>query len=255
MLKQNNLGEEELKNMLQHIAINRVFFGHQSVGSNILDGIKDQATNSTINLGIHTLSQHKQLETGITHSRIGTNQDPISKFRAFDLLLEEGVASSADLALLKLCYIDINSETDTNSLFDTYSSFSEKWRANFPELPIVICTVPLTYQRRSIIGKTLSLLGQKSKNSLDNLTREQFNKRLKEYHGPAHCFDLAQLEATMPDGSCSYAPRTKIPQLYPGYTSDGGHLSSEGKTHIARALIQFLSAALSGKPHKESIQP
>lgn len=105
-------------------------------------------------------------------------------------------------------------------------------------------TVPLTYQDRGVIGKGLSLLGQKNLNCRDNHARKRFNYFLKGFHGADRCFDLALLESTQPNGHRLCATVTNIPRRCPEYTYDGGHLNQEGKLHLATTLIEKISTIL-----------
>src|SRR5688572_14278197 len=105
----------------------RIYFGHQSVGANILDGIGalSQQSNSRLrSLRVVTMDDRLQLnDPAIYHSRIGTNRDIPSKLAAFEnTLVEHGVGERVDVALMKLCYVDITATTDVNKVLDGYSA-------------------------------------------------------------------------------------------------------------------------------------
>jgi hypothetical protein len=55
-------------------------------------------------------------------------------------------------------------------------------------------------------------------------------------------FDLAALEARMPDGGrcvVSYRGR-QVPAMNPAFTKDGGHLNGAGRAFVADQFVAFL---------------
>ena len=63
----------------------KIFFGHQSVGFNIIDGIEDLVKeNPQIKLNIVETSDVADFDAPLfAHSRVGKNKDPKSKIDAF----------------------------------------------------------------------------------------------------------------------------------------------------------------------------
>ena len=63
----------------------KIYFGHQSVGFNIIDGIEDLIKlNPEIKLNIVETSSPADLKKGVfAHSRVGKNVDPESKTDEF----------------------------------------------------------------------------------------------------------------------------------------------------------------------------
>lgn len=104
---------------IQRIAGKAIYFGHQSVGGNILDGVR--AVTATIpgaELKLLQTDDPKKLTAGVwAHSLVGANEDPLSKIGAFAQAMDRGFAERADVAFFKLCYIDFNPATDVRSLF------------------------------------------------------------------------------------------------------------------------------------------
>jgi hypothetical protein len=85
-----------------------LFFGHQSVGRNILDGISSiYADKGVAPPTITEVRVGSDEADGFVHAAIGKNGDPIGKLAAFDSLLRAGQAERTDVALMKLCYVDI----------------------------------------------------------------------------------------------------------------------------------------------------
>ena len=56
----------------------------------------------------------------VDHAFIGENGKPVLKIQDFDARMRSGVGEQVDVAMMKLCYIDIDSDTDVGALFATY---------------------------------------------------------------------------------------------------------------------------------------
>ena len=78
----------------------KIYFGHQSVGNNIMDGVKDLMTEyPQINLKIVETSDQADFKLGIfAHSKVGKNMDPISKISGFESYMKNGLGGRADKA-------------------------------------------------------------------------------------------------------------------------------------------------------------
>ena len=79
----------------------KIFFGHQSVGNNIIKGIKDiLKDNPNIDFNIMEISEPVELKEGVfAHTNnLGKNEDPQSKITAFANYLENGMGNNTDLA-------------------------------------------------------------------------------------------------------------------------------------------------------------
>ena len=103
----------------------RIFFGHQSVGSNILDGIGDILTDNEDLKLIESRNPEDCTGSCFFHCRVGTNQDPLSKINDFVSLMETGFGDNVDIACFKFCYIDIQESTNVEQLFKSYRSQME----------------------------------------------------------------------------------------------------------------------------------
>jgi hypothetical protein len=102
----------------------KIYFGHQSVGSDIIRGIEDlQKINPIINLNILEKSNSNIHKSGVfLHSKIGINNKPSTKIDDFFNIFEQELKDSVDIAFLKLCYVDIAANTDIQNLFELYTS-------------------------------------------------------------------------------------------------------------------------------------
>ena len=71
----------------------KIFFGHQSVGDNIIDGIRDlMKEHPQIKLNIVETADKSDFNEGLfAHIRLGKNREPESKIHAFAQLMEGGI--------------------------------------------------------------------------------------------------------------------------------------------------------------------
>lgn len=230
-----------------------LFFGHQSVGLNILEGIeKVLADDPVVHLRVLETDDPAQVGPGrLAHARIGKNTDPWGKTAAFGRLLEAGIGARGGIAFHKFCYVDITQETDIDRLFADYRTAMTGLRVRFPGLTLVHVTVPLTRTETTFTTRLKRLAGRIPWEYRDNLQRHRFNELLRrEYLGREPLFDLARLEATWPDGrrNTLFAGETTFETLVPEFTEDGGHLRGEGQKQIARQLLIFLARLADSRP-------
>lgn len=234
----------------EKLAGKRIFFGHQSVGMNILDGadvlLKE---HPAIRLNLVKYAGPSMFESPVfAHAEIGRNGEPKSKCEAFEHVLEAGVGSRADIAFFKFCYMDFSDESEVQNTFETYQAMIRRVKEKYPNLMLVHVTVPLTRMDTGP-GAIMKLwvkkvLGKKSGGPYANVGRERLNDLLrKTYGGKDPLFDLAAIESTSPSGELvTFRHEGKpYPSLYPGYTSDGGHLNENGKRIVAQRLLLFLA--------------
>lgn len=242
------MGDAITVEKLQKVAEERIYFAHQSVGFNILNGISLISSDLQVPLNIVETSDVSKLHGAFfAQSRIGENTRPESKIEDFYNKMHNGLGESVDIAFLKLCFVDINPETDINSLLKEYQTVFNKLRLQFPGTVFVHFTVPLTAKETGLRGAKAvvkRILGRSVKGYQDDLRRQQYNELLrKAYKGKEPLFDLAEIESTRPDGTRESA-RLKgelYYRLVPEYTTDGGHLNEEGQRIVAEKLLVFLA--------------
>lgn len=227
----------------------KVYFGHQSVGHDILDGVRalmKDASGARLDIR-ETADPAAFAQPVFAHSPIGKNTAPLTKIEHFRRVLESGVGDAADIAFFKLCYVDIHGGTDVEALIRAYDEAMAALRARFPKLTIAVVTAPLTAIPSGLKESVKKLLGRGEPDKAANAKREAFNAHLRGKYGPL-VFDLAGLESTAPDGARTAfdADGRAIPALYPGYTMDGGHLNAEGSRIAAAGLLRFLAGL--GRP-------
>ena len=160
--------------------------------------------------------------------------------------MENGIGNSADLAILKFCFVDIDNKTDVQKLFTTYKNEMAKLKNKYPKTTIVHFTVPLL--RKTELSFKSWIKGLLGKNdgffaNEHNIKRNKFNSLVvAEYKNKEPVFDLAGFESIYSDGSretFSEGGKTYY-SLVPAYTDDGGHLNETGRKKIAEQLLLFL---------------
>ncbi|GMT42848.1 MAG: hypothetical protein IEMM0002_1259 [bacterium] len=223
----------------------RIYFGHQSVGFNIVDGINDVLKeNPGVKLNVvETTNPESFLNPVFAHSRAGKNTKPETKVDAFVNYIDSGIGKNLDYAFLKFCYVDIREKTDVKEVFEYYKTSFADLKQKYPRTTFVHLTVPLTTVQTGAKAFVKKIIG-KSIGYEDNLKRHQLNALLKnEYKGKEPLFDIAGIESTGSDGKQkSYSKDGgTFHALRSEYTSDGGHLNETGRKLVALQLLKFLS--------------
>lgn len=226
----------------------RVFFGHQSVGMNVLDGLPalyaDHAMPAPrIEQGRRPLSAPGGF---VEHDYLGVNEQPLGKIQDFDHALRSGLAEHVDVAIMKLCYIDFRSDTDVDALFAAYRDTIEALERDFPDITIVKATVPLMTDRRGLSKLKARISGNDRFGPAENVARERFNTLVRERYAGDHLFDVAAAESTAPDGARSGGRHDGQDYfaLYDGYASDPGHLNAQGAKMAAAAWVRAVAGAV-----------
>ncbi len=237
--------EALLQDSLKTVKTERIFFGHQSVGNNIIQGIREIAENAGTEAPDFIEGKKAPVpgQNGFFHSGIGTNTKPLEKIQEFDSILRSGMAGQLDIAFMKLCYVDINADTDTEGLFAYYRDTMTSLRKDFPAVRFVHFTAPLTAS--NFKDGIKALLGRPSDSREGNIKREEYNAFIRqEYAGKEPVFDLAKFESPSLSGKQdqkAYKNQT-YQRLRTEYTDDGGHLNKTGRGYISEALVLFLAS-------------
>ena len=222
----------------------RIYFGHQSVGNNMLEGIKEVAqTDNQIQVNIvEDNSTNAHNGRVFLHGLIGNNGAPESKMASFaSKITPEG---KFDIVMMKFCYVDFNESSNVQDIFSRYVKLADDIKKKIPGIRIVHVTVPLTSNHPNWKYTIKKLLGVKDPELEANARRNQYNSMLiREYSGKDPVFDLATLESTLPDGrrmEFQYGGVT-VKYLAPQYTYDGGHLNKVGRREVSKASLVFLA--------------
>ncbi len=224
----------------------KIYFGHQSVGFNIIDGINAFIKEyPQIKLNIVETNKLAGFKRGVfAHSRIGKNCEPETKFDEFNQLIKTELGQQSDIAALKCCYVDVTGKTEVKKTFNDYVKIIAEIKEKYPEINIIHFTVPLTTTKITWKTKLKTILGKKEIWEYDdNIKRNQYNARLVEkYKGIEPIFDIAKIESTNPDGTRSTFQKDKKTYfaMSPEYTDDGGHLNKTGQKIVAEQFLLLL---------------
>src|SRR5438270_2460637 len=235
--------DEALHAELALLATKRIYFAHQSVGANILQGVAELARGAGVPLRIVEAPRAAAVAAGtFGHFYVPENGAPLDKLANFEAAL--GAGSGIDIALIKFCYVDINAGTDAAALFTRYQATIAKLRAQNPNTMFVHATLPLTTAQTGPKALAKRLLGRTPYGTIENVRREQYNALMRRaYAGREPLFDLARIESTAPDGSAVTVAwdGAVAPAMASAYTDDGRHLNEQGRLVAARALLALLT--------------
>lgn len=224
----------------------RVLFGHKSVGANILSGIAPLFDPAGVAWPIVDARESLDAESSfLAHTHVGRNRDPHGKLSDFTALVDGPAGERVEVALVKLCYADVDSTTEVEPLFERYAEVMDGLAARHPELKLVYCTVPLTTDR-SWKAKVKAAIGSADRRGpADNLARHRYNTLVRERYAPTgRLFDIAAVEATL-------AQRPMLRRLdgqeyhvlNRDLSSDAGHLNATGSLAAAAELVRVIAAA------------
>ena len=237
--------DSKMHEQLRRLARHRVFFGHQSVGMSLLEGVRETALRyPDVPLRVIEVSGDLPART-FGHAFLPANGEPELKLKSFERALASGIGSVADVAFLKFCYADFSVGTDSADLFARYQTTLRELRAKYPRVIFVHVTVPLTTLQAGTMSTVKRFFGRAPGGLLENMKREEFNDLLRgSYVGKEPLFDLAGLESTSPDGDREFLEwkDRRIPVLFTSYTEDGGHLNPGARLRLGGELIAFLAS-------------
>ena len=229
----------------------RIFFGHKSVGVNIIEGLEEViARRPGIKLNIRETVDPADFSGPVfAHSAIGRNKAPLSKIEAFREIMESGVGQRADIVFFKFCFVDFDHETDIDLVFKAYVELVEDLEKRFPELKIITFTVPLLSKPMGFMTRLKKLLGRLPWYEEDNVKRNLYNDMVRARFGGS-LFDLAAAESRIDDTKkATFKENGKEYELlYHAYTEDGGHLNSLGRQVVAVELLRTLSDIMGKTP-------
>lgn len=216
---------------LESLRDKRIFFGHRSVGANIVEwgipAVYDEFGVDPPRLGDAATESGGQF----IDSWLVQTDDPMDKVKDFDRWMRSaGAEASLDIAFMKLGYVDITETTDVPALFSSYLEVMDRLEADFPSVTFIHSTITVTDWRLD----------------LDAII-EEFNTLMRaEYRMPGELIDLAWAVSNCTDGTVR-AGVTEAGDPYlaicPEYTDDGGHLNAVGAKAAATVLLRTLAGA------------
>lgn len=233
----------------REIAGKKIYFGHQSVGYNILNGVRQVLQqNPQIPLTIEETYDPDNFKSGtIAQSQIGYNGNPKSKLDMFAYFTKAAGSDRADIMFFKFCYLDINKNTDVEAVFNDYKEKYAQLERQYPETTFIHLTVPLTTIQTGVKAMIKKVVGRPLGGVDDNIKRCEFNELLRAtYAGKKPLLDIAALESTFPDGQrASFEANGKTYyHLVPEYTSDGSHLNAKASRMVAEKLLLTIAGSV-----------
>ncbi|MBM4130034.1 hypothetical protein FJ250_03265 [bacterium] len=218
----------------QAAAARRVIFAHQSVGRDLLDGLRSLDGGSRLAIAE---TRAPGPGPGLFHFPVGRNGDPFGKVGDFAAAVD--AAAPVDIALVKLCYVDLPAAIDPLAVARAYGDTLDALAARHPTTTFVAVTMPLTTVQEGRRAFVKKLLGRAPTGLAENARRQAFNDVLRSRSRPDRpLFDLAAVEAA---GRTARHHGREIQYLDPALTSDGAHLNDEGARRAAAALVAFLA--------------
>lgn len=187
----------------ESIVQKKIFFGHQSVGNNIIDGLRMVAIQNRFRaLNIIETRKLKDIQGSMfVHSKVGKNKQPNNKIRDFVEIIRSGIGQNLDMAFLKLCYVDIGGNTNIKELFQHYHSTLHSLQKQNPSVAFLAVTCPLTTLQTGWKAWVKRALRRSPYGYQENMKRYEFNQLVrKAYTKNGLLFDIAQVESTLPDG-------------------------------------------------------
>lgn len=212
------------------VAGKRILFAHQSVGGNILEGVSGLAAEAGVALNVAETESPPAAGPGLYHFHVGENGAPDGKIAHFARIVSAAGAPAVDVALLKLCYVDVTAQSDAAAIAAKYVETYSALQTQRPEVKFIAVTCPLTAIRSGPKETLKTLLGRGAPDAADNAQRTRFNEILRARFAADRLFDLAAAETVS-------AP----PSLAAEFTNDGGHLNEKGRRRVAAAFVRAIA--------------
>jgi hypothetical protein len=233
------------------LAQKKIYYGHQSVGTHIMIGIKDLVKeNQQIRLKFPRSANKHKLATGLfVNSRLGQITDPSLMEEDVTRSMEKTLGGVADIAVLRFSYGDVYARKNVEEVFDDYQTALSVLKKKYPQTKFVHVTLPLETTKTSWKLWVKQLLGKQEIWEYEtNIRRNDFNELLRKKHkGLNPVFDIAELQSTFTDGKRSTF--TKNGKTYYSmiayYSYDGHHLNQKGREIAAEKLLLLLASLAS----------
>lgn len=218
------------KAALEIVATRKVYFAHNSVGGNILDGLESIATQQGVTIHRQWFSNAQTFAAPVfAESGVDTNGDPMQKISDFEGTRMPAVGAGPRYAFFKMCFVDFDSGSDAQAIAQAYIASAKRLAQKYPQTTFVHFTVPLCT----------------AADTASNDKRNDYSDLIRAAFPASAVFDLATAESTRGDGTKeTYTSNGKTrPALAPDWASnDDCHLSSAGGEAMATALVKYLAA-------------
>lgn len=229
------------------IARRRVYFGHQSVGSDVLGGVRHW--NEKLDLGVRLVQTRQPSSVAgpaLIHFLAGQNGDFASKNTAILRYLGSRDYADDAIVLLKYCYVDINDRTDVDGQFDEYRDTIATIAVDHPDVTVVHTTIPITtLVEGPLKARAKRFMGRDTLRGAA-IARHRYNTLVRAEFAGQPLFDIARAEATRHDGTHAQflTGGRPIETLASEHTTDGGHLNASGQRAVARGFLDAIAEAI-----------
>src|SRR3989338_9091511 len=189
------------KEKLEAVSQKSYFFGHQSVGRDMLQGLASvMAEHPAIKLNVlEREAAESALPGAFLHANVGKNRFPQSKVDQYQSALESGLGNKVNAAFLKFCYVDLTEAGDPKELFRQYQISVESLKAKYQQTTFVHFTLPLKSVPTGFKNSIKRLIGREIPGELDNVRRAEHNALLRSTYGDKEpVFDIAKFESIDP---------------------------------------------------------
>ncbi len=231
--------------MVDALGTSVVYFGHQSVGTNILQGVATLAGDT----GVPRVIAYEPgiaVEPGtILHGPVGANGDMYAKIDSFAETIRNGVGEIVDVALFKFCYVDVRADTDVETVFAYYQRTMEELEREYPNVRFVHSTIPLVSRPLPLFAHAKNvakwILRRDPLSNKSNSVRNEFNMLVRNNFGDTErLFDIAELESSRVHEERAHTSRETGGHMLRRYTYDGGHLNRRGQTRVASGFLETI---------------
>jgi hypothetical protein len=241
-------GTDDVGFLIEEVSKHKIYFGHQSVGHNILGGLESWEEETGVSLDVADSREFSSVASiPFVHFSIGRNGDFRGKVDDFVSLMEMVPPEEKPVAFFKFCFVDVTGETDVESDFVYFREKMIYLMDQYPNITFFVCTVPYTAVQKGLKALVKNILGRDPYGVIDNIKRQALNERIiNGFMDILPVFDLAALESTHPDGSIeTYVYNgTAYPCLSDSYRTDYGHLNDFGARMVSYNLLAFLAEEL-----------
>lgn len=233
------------------ISQKRIYWGHRSIGSNIINGIRDLVQKyPQIKVKISRPEDGIRADEGcVIHYRVGQQASP--ETIALDFMALSDTAVQRDIDFVLAGFTPFYGEKDMDGILSDYKAAVGFLKKKYPDTIFIHETFPLLHSETTWKTRIKKILGRSGTwEYARNIRINEFNKRLREaYLDKEPFFDIAKIQSTLPDGSRSVFTLAgeRYYHMVRDYTYDNYHLNEKGREIVARHLLSLLVSLTGGQ--------
>src|SRR5580765_2034713 len=165
------------------LAQRKLYFGHQSVGDNLVAGVRELLeSHPVVSLRIAKLDGVPRFDgPEFLESRIGKNGDPASKTDRFAELVDGGLAEDGAVLFHKYCYGDFwdPEGPKVDEVFERYKATMRRLHEQHPGVTFVHFTIPLGAPKLAMKTRVKKMLGGTIGEYANNIRNDRFNELMR----------------------------------------------------------------------------